>query len=274
MSRLRLALIARSAALAAALAATNTTAKTVCTAFADANTGTTLLEQGDCTSRVTPASTFKIAISLMGYDARFLKDAHAPTLPFREGYLDWGGDNWRKPIDPSSWMKYSVVWYSQQVTTKLGAARFQHYVDAFDYGNRDVSGAPGKHDGLTMSWIGSSLKISPKEQLTFLRKVVTRTLPVSAHAFEMTGEVVPAVPDVDGWRVHGKTGTGSPKGPDGQSDTAHAYGWFVGWVSKGARTLVFARLIQDDKDEDELAGLRARAAFVAELPALLKQAIQ
>ena len=68
----------RSAALGflvAGLAASTAQARTICTAIADAGTGKILMQQGDCSGRVTPASTFKIAISLMGYDSGFLKDA-------------------------------------------------------------------------------------------------------------------------------------------------------------------------------------------------------
>jgi beta-lactamase class D len=146
------------------LAASSAQARTVCTAIGDAVTGKVLLQEGDCVTRVTPASTFKIAISLMGFDSGFLKDAHNPTLPFREGYVDWRGAEWKKPTDPKRWIEYSVVWFSQQVTRHLGAARFQKYADAFDYGNRDLSGDPGKNNGLMFSWIGSSLQIAPLEQ--------------------------------------------------------------------------------------------------------------
>ena len=65
----------------AVLAASQAQAATICTAMADAKTGAVLLQEGNCIDRVTPASTFKIALSLMGYDAGFLKDEHQPTLP-------------------------------------------------------------------------------------------------------------------------------------------------------------------------------------------------
>lgn len=255
--------------LALGLAASTAQARTVCTAVADAATGKLVVQQGNCSERVTPASTFKIAISLMGYDSGFLKDAFTPALPFRAGYPDWGGAEWRQPTDPSRWIKYSVVWFSQQVTQSLGQARFQQYVDAFQYGNKDVSGDPGKHNGLTRAWIGSSLKISPLEQVAFLEKLVNRKLPVAPHAFDMTRQITEMSQLPDGWDIHGKTGTGFPHYADGSADRAHGYGWFVGWAQKGARTYVFARLIQDEKLEPGTAGLRARAAFMKELPALL-----
>jgi beta-lactamase class D len=123
-------------------------AHAACTALGDGATGRIVRQEGSCDVRITPASTFKIAIALMGYDSGFLKDEHAPALPFRAGYPDWLPE-WRATTDPSAWIKYSVVWYSQQVTQSLGEARFQRYVDDFGYGNRDVSGHPGRHDGLT-----------------------------------------------------------------------------------------------------------------------------
>jgi beta-lactamase class D len=262
---------ARHAALAlllAALASTGAHAKTICTVVADANTSQILVQQGDCSSRFTPASTFKIAISLMGFDSGVLKNEHDPVLPYRDGYVDWGGALWRQPTDPARWIQYSVVWFSEQVTQSLGQVRFQQYATAFHYGNEDVSGDPGKNNGVMGSWIDSSLRISPLEQVAFLKKVVNRQLPVTPHAFDMTEQITEVAKLPDGWDVHGKTGTGSP-GAKGEFDRAHAYGWFVGWARKGSRTLVFARLIQDEKAENPPAGVRARDALLREWPGLV-----
>jgi len=257
------------AGLLSALIVPSAHARTVCTAIADADSGKTLLQEGDCGTRVTPASTFKIAISLMGFDSGFLKDAHDPVLPFRKGYADWGGAEWKKPTDPARWIHYSVVWFSQQVTQHLGAARFQKYADAFYYGNRDLSGDPGKDNGLMRSWIGSSLKIAPLEQLRFLEKLTTRKLPVSSHAIDMTEEITRMDPLPNGWSLNGKTGYAFPQKPGGSADREHGYGWFIGWSRKDGRTLVFARLIQDERRMPVAGGPRARDAMIGELPALL-----
>lgn len=227
----------------------------VCTMIADARTGDVVVQRGDCQTRVTPASTFKIAISLMGYDSGFLKDEHSPELPFRNGYVDWR-ENWKHPADPARWMKDSVVWYSQQVTKSLGMPRLQTYTKQFDFGNADVSG-DATHDGLTLSWIGSSLKISPVEQVKFMRKMVNRQLGVSQHAYQMTARLL-AYGQIGQWDVSGKTGTGS------------GHGWYVGWASKGDRTLVFAHLLRSEASDprDMPAGVLARDRFLEQLPAL------
>ena len=113
-------------------------AHTVCTLVTDLMAGRVIEQQGDCGTRVTPASTFKIALSLIAYDAGLLKSARVPVLRWKTGDPDWGGAAWHQPTDPERWMGYSVVWYSQRLTRALGMARLQRGVDALDYGKRDL----------------------------------------------------------------------------------------------------------------------------------------
>ena len=239
-----------------------------CTLMLDAASGKELVREGQCDERATPASTFNIAVSLMGYDSGILVDEHAPALPFKAGYISWN-PAWRTTTDPSAWFKNSTVWYAQQVTSKLGPQAFQRYVQQFDYGNQDVAGDAGKDNGLTVSWISSSLRISPVEQAAFLRKLVNHGLPVSAKAHDMTARLMLTAALPNGWEVHGKTGTANPVLSNGKDDETRQYGWYVGWAKKGERTVVFARLVLDRRPEGEAAGWQARDAFLRRLPALL-----
>lgn len=241
-----------------------------CTIFLDAGSGKTLLRKGDCGTRITPVSTFNIAVSLMGYDSGFLKDQHQPVLPYRASYQAWNPD-WRRDLDPSQWISYSASWYAQQVTRHLGHERFTRYVRDFGYGNRDVSGDAGKDNGLAWSWLDSSLQISADEQVAFLRRLVRHELPVSRHAIEQTTRLLKAKDLPGGWQAYGKTGTGAPIGPDGKDDYTRSYGWFVGWATNGERTIVYARLTQDEKLTEGAAGPRTKAAFLRELPAQLSK---
>ncbi|KQV79729.1 class D beta-lactamase [Massilia sp. Root351] len=239
-----------------------------CTVIADAASGRQLAREGHCDERVTPASTFNIPVALMGYDSGILQHEHAPLMPFKTGYPAYV-PSWRADTDPSGWLHNSVLWYAQQVTATLGAARFQHYVQRFGYGNQDLSGDPGKDNGLSLAWVGSSLRISPLEQVAFLRKVANRELPLSAHAYAMTARIMPQQTLANGWQVTGKTGTASALLPDGSEDGTRQYGWYVGWATKGQRTVVFARLAMDAKQEGAMGGPRSREALLRELPARL-----
>jgi beta-lactamase class D len=242
------------------------TAKTVtiCTIVADALTGTVLKEEGTCDTRATAASTFKIPISLMGFDAGILSGPHAPVLPFKKGYPDWIA-SWRSDTDPTKWMKESVVWYSQQITTRLGKERFADYVQRFNYGNKDVSGDPGKDNGLTRSWLTSSLEISPREQIDFLGRLVRRELGVAAAAYEGTAALAKIDQQPGGWHVWGKTGSGPSKNADGTKASGKPWGWFVGWAKKGDRTVVFARLTKDTSRPAKPSGPAARDAVLRDL---------
>ncbi|PTW57620.1 beta-lactamase class D [Breoghania corrubedonensis] len=238
--------------------------KTICTIVAEAPSGKIVKKEGMCDRRVTPASTFKLAIALMGYDSGFLIDTQTPELPFKKGYIDWR-PQWRHAQTPQSWLRESVVWYSQQITRHLGAERFKAYVDAFDYGNRDVSGDRGKDNGLTNAWLSSFLRISPKEQIAFLLKLANRELPVSEKAYEMTAAISDYDVQPSGWHVHGKTGAGLPVRADGTKVRGKAYGWFVGWADRGDRTVVFARLIQDGAPRKSPPSFRARDGLLKDL---------
>lgn len=275
-ARTALAALTATTALAAAAPAS---AKTLCTLVVEASSGRTVLEEGDCAGRVTPASTFKVPLAVMGFDAGFLKGPHEPVLPFKEGYVAWRPE-WKAPTDPVRWLKYSVVWYSQQITHALGAQKLHRYGTAFGYGNADFSGDSGKDNGLDRSWIASSLKVSPREQVAFLAKLVSGTLPVTGRAMEETRVIVETRP-AGNWTVHGKTGAAFPRRAGGGFDRARGWGWYVGWVEKGGAgkeeadkdgaTYVFARLIQDETANKVPAGFRARDSFLADWPAMAKR---
>lgn len=243
-------------------------ADSVCTVLGDAATGEILFRDGSCDSPAPPASTFKIPIALMGYDAGFLTSETAPLLPFKEGYPDWR-EAWRTDIDPKSWMKESVVWYSQQITLALGKEKFADYVEAFGYGNADVSGDAGKDNGLTRAWLSSSLRITPIEQVDFLTRMVGRKLPVGDNAYEMTEAILTRNDLPDGWVVRGKTGAGFSVNKDGTANRNRPFGWYVGWASKGDRIVVFARLREFSERQKMSPGLGARDDLLKELPALL-----
>ncbi len=186
---------------------------------------------------VSPASTFKIALSLMGYDAGILKDKTNPTWAFQEGYMD-DFDSWKAPQSPQSWIKNSCVWYSQILASQLGLEKIQKYLAVLDYGNQDMSG------GLTTAWLSSSLKISPRGQVDFIQSVIHGKLPISSNAIRRTKELLLVDELSDAWKLFGKTGMGSISEQDGG---CLILGWFVGWVEKEGSSFPFAYNVRDTK---------------------------
>lgn len=228
--------------------------------FITSENNKTIHVEGDCDKRYPPCSTFKIAISLMGFDSGILIDETHPTWDFKSGYVDWL-ERWKQPHNPKMWLANSCVWYSQVITKKLGEKQFSDYTRRFAYGNQDTSGDKGMNNGLTNCWLSSSLEISPKEQINFLNKLVTNTLPVSLHAQEKTKNIMYQETLPSGWELYGKTGNGSQLDADGNKIKDRQVGWFVGFVRKGEKVITFVQLIADEDKQDTYASQRAKAAL-------------
>jgi len=240
-----------------------------CTLIADVKTGTMLVQSGVCDQRISPASSFKLVLALMGFDSGVLLSPDVPVWHFRQGYPDWM-PVWRNPTSPRGWLRDSVLWYSMVLTGKMGHATLQRYVDAFSYGNRDLTAPVQKGAILPVAyWVNSSLAISPLEQMAFLQKMLSGKLPVSADAVRKTMATAPSFRDADGDTVFGKTGSGLGTGRNLTRDPAVQFGWFVGWADLRGRRVVFVRLVREDDRREGFAGPRARDGLLADLPRLV-----
>jgi beta-lactamase class D len=184
-----------------------------------------------CALRTSPCSTFKVPLALMAFDAGILKDENSS--------MKWDGtkfsrDAWNHDQTAATWMRDSVVWFSQRLTPELGMEKVKAYLARFDFGNQDMSG------GLTKAWLDASLRISPDEEL-----------PVSKHAFAMTKKITLVETSPSGWTLHGKTGSGvvGTGGPGQKSDLW--LGWYVGHVARGDREYVFVTTFTDRVPSDD-----------------------
>ena len=217
-----------------------------------------LKREGDCSLRHAPCSTFKIPISLMGFDQEILLDETHPELPFKEEYSAWL-ETWKQSFHPSLWFKYSCVWFSWYVTEKLGMSKFKDYIEKFNYGNKDLSGDKGRNNGLTNAWLSSSLEVSPEEQIEFLKKLLNDQLPVSPKAHQMTKNILFLEELIDGWKLYGKTGSGSPLSKDRMTKLQDKKtGWYVGWLENEDRKIVFTNYIEFETKEKIFGGPRSK----------------
>lgn len=238
-----------------------------CTVILDQRTGAVIHRNGTCDERFTPMSTFKVPLALMGFDAGILKDAHTPRWDYDPKFD--APKRARKSVDPTVWEDESILWYSQALTGRLGGKVFDRYVDDFRYGNADTAGNAGKGDGLTQSWLSSSLTISADEQAAFIRRILAHDVPVSRNAVDLAVSIIPVF-DAGDWKVHGKTGSGWLRRKNGKLDYTRPIVWFVGWAEKDGRGIAFARLRIGAKKATEPSGLALRAIFLKELPALMR----
>jgi len=199
-----------------------------------------------CRVRVSPQSTFKIPHALAALDAKVLDET---TLVKYDGHpVDfpaWGRDH---TLDTA--MRYSVVWFFQEIAKRLGVDRERRYLESFDYGNRDSS------SGLTSFWLGGSLAISAEEQLAFLRKLYANQLSIAPEAaaavrrilIQPNGEIVNAAgehPFAQPWPVDAVVSAKTGAGPTGDR---RAVRWLVGHVRRGPREWLFVSNVISDDD--------------------------
>jgi beta-lactamase class D len=227
----------------------------------------TLVQEGKCAERYSPCSTFKIPLSLFGFEDKILIDEKNPKWDFKEGYADFL-DVWKQSYTPDIWLKNSCVWYSQELTQKMGMKKFSEYVNTLNYGNKDVSGDKGKNNGLTHSWLSSSLKISPLEQIQILEGLLNETWPFSKHSMDVTKKIMFLEDMPKNYKLYGKTGSGRIKDSVGKPSELQQ-GWFIGWVTNGQHTVTFVQYIQDTSRNDEYAGPRAKKIAKEKITSLL-----
>ena len=172
-------------------------------------------------------------------------------------------------------MRNSTVWYSQILTGKLGIEKLQHYVNQFQYGNQNLHGDFEKDSGLTHSWLSSSLKISPLEQLRFLDEfLISENKIISSDARQQTKNIMCRKDlDFNNWKVFGKTGSGFHLTSSFKKDTHMPFGWFVGFIENKDKMIIFVNHVtQYNKSNEEIyLGQKALTLTMKKLSRLFGQ---
>lgn len=204
-----------------------------------------------CRERFVASSTFKVPLAVMAFDFGALRD--------EKQVLKWDGKvDSRKEVnrdhDARTWMRDSVVWFSQRLTPKIGLKKIEKYLHDFKYGNEDMTG------GLQEAWLVSpalpepSLRVSAYEQIEFLKKLWRDELPVSKRAMRLARKITYLETSPGGFLLNGKTGSNffDPE------RTKHL-GWFVGHLEKEGREYLFATVFSDlHPSIDGFGGPRAK----------------
>lgn len=91
----------------------------------------------------------------------------------------------------------------------------------------------------------------------FLQKVSDRKLPIRKASYDKTKKIMFIQEMAGGWKLYGKTGNGKQiDKDDNKTDLQH--GWFVGYIEKSNRRIVFASHVADNEKQSTFASFRAR----------------
>ena len=182
--------------------------------------------------RFTPASTFKIANSLIGFDTGAVKSVDE-VLPY--GGKPQRFKAWENDMNLRDAIKASNVPVYQELARRIGLERMRAGVKKLGYGNMEIG------DVVDRFWLDGPLAISAVEQTEFLSRLVAGKLPVSPEATRAVKEIT-LLEKTETYELHSKTGW--------HSDTRRQIGWWVGWVERDGKVYPFALNIDMAGDED------------------------
>jgi beta-lactamase class D len=172
-------------------------------------------------TRYIPASTFKIANSLIGLEVGSVANV--------DEVLPYGGKPqrlkmWEHDMSLREAIKISNVPVYQELARRTGLQRMRAQLKRIGYGNQQ----PGAV--VDTFWLVGPLTISALEQTRFLARLAQDRLPLSKEAMAAVRDIT-LVEQTDAYELHAKTGrTGKP----------NDLGWWVGWVRKDGKIYTFA----------------------------------
>ena len=186
------------------------------------------------TERYSPCSTFKITNSLISLEAGVANDEtytieydslKVPPKPW--WYTTEPMKHWIQDHSMKTAIKYSVVWYYQELARRIGVKDMTRLLNQIDYGNNDIS------SGIDNFWLCGSLQVSALEQVDFIKKLYNTELSGFSKQSQTTVKKIMLYESADKYKLYGKTG-------GGDCWDNKVIGWYVGFVETKSGTYVFA----------------------------------
>ncbi|MDR0484593.1 MAG: class D beta-lactamase [Alphaproteobacteria bacterium] len=173
----------------------------------------------------SPASTFKIANSLIGLSVGAVKSVDEVFFKYQgqEVFLE----SWKHDSNLKDAIKVSNVLAYQELARRIGKEQMLINLEKINYGNKTIG------DHIDTFWLDSSLKISAVQQVEFLTKLANRELPYSKKIQEDVSNII-LIDNSKNYNLYGKTGWFV------LNDDLNTIGWFVGWVEKDKNIYTFA----------------------------------
>lgn len=173
--------------------------------------------------RYTPASTFKIANSLIGLETKAVKSVDEP-LPYLGPEHPFIAQ-WKEDMGLKKAIAISNVPIYQELARRIGLETMKQYLKSFHYGNADAG------ETVDRFWLDGPLEISAVEQVEFLKKLVEEKLPISKDIQKNVKQIL-LLESGEDYKLYGKTGW--------QNAPNNGVGWFVGWVENAHGSYIFA----------------------------------
>ncbi|MEG4804729.1 class D beta-lactamase [Microcoleus sp. ARI1-B5] len=187
-----------------------------------------------------PASTFKILNSLISLETGAIANEIA--------VLTWDGIQrqipaWNRDLNMREAIKLSAVWFYQVLARRVGHEPMQKWVAKVGYGNQKI----GNKDDIDKFWLSGELRITPNEQIQFLRRLYKNDLPFSERSLSVVKDII-IVEQTPNYTIRAKTGWAGLG-----EQTAPQIGWYVGYLEQNKNVYFFATNIDIRSKNDPAA---------------------
>jgi beta-lactamase class D len=179
------------------------------------------------TTRYTPASTFKIANSLIGLETGVISDEKMVIK--WDGIKRWNED-WNKDLTMEQAFKVSSVPYYQEVARRIGKDTMRLWLDSLNYGNKNTG---NKIDSF---WLDNHLKISADEQLGLVKRLYFDQLPFQKRTQQIVRDLMLQEENTS-YSLSYKTGLGI-------DENKNSIGWMVGWIEENKHPYFFVTMVK------------------------------
>ncbi|QNK61268.1 class D beta-lactamase [Pedobacter sp. PAMC26386] len=215
----------------------------------------TYYNQLQTTTAFTPASTFKICNSLIALETGAVKDEN---VVFKWDKKERPIPAWNADTDMKNAFKNSTVWFYQELAKLVGDEKMKFWLQKANYGNGDISG------GIDGFWLWGGLRISPIQQINFLKELQGNKLPFSPRTMDIVKNIMIAK-QTNNYVIRAKTGNGK------QGDLYVS--WYVGYITIADRVYYFSNCIQtqDKKPDFKKAGISIAINILDDLKIIKKQ---
>jgi len=195
-------------------------------------------------SAYLPASTFKIANSLIGIETgRVNNDSTV---------IEWNGQPSRivacnENLPMYKAFRNSCVPWFQELARRIGKDVMQKELDSLGYGQRYGKPIIKRIDSF---WLDNSLKVTADEQLGLVKRLYFQKLPFQPRTQRLVKQMM-LMEDNSNYKLSYKTGWG-------HRENGNSIGWIVGWIEENRHPYFFVLQIETADPNADIVSIRMK----------------
>jgi beta-lactamase class D len=182
----------------------------------------TLITAERAQTRLVPASTFKIANTIIALETGVVKDENE-VIPYGGGPQPF--KTWEKDMSMREAIALSAIPIYQELARRIGLERYREWLARLDFGNRQTGTI------VDTFWLDGPLEISAVEEARFAAALAQQKLDASLRSQSIARDII-RLESRDGKVLYGKTGWRFSSTPN--------LGWWTGWVEQNGKISAFA----------------------------------